>query len=236
MLSEKGIRRPLRILLSEGSSLTAREFLSVLGRAGHHIEIVDPNPGCICRFSRWTRRVHHCPAAGLDPIGYLAAVKALMAEGAFDTVEPANAAASGVDLPGLQLRLSREEHPAPVPAGQEGIRTHSSLAILLGTAVYRRTRRAVLMEAVRLAFHCGPYRHSREQLTPVLHDFPSLIPLAMVGGYITFFPSRAERIAAATVKAYSVSPAAVARVIGAASTAEGAKVICAGDESVLSKE
>jgi hypothetical protein len=79
---------PLRILFLEGSSLTAREFLSVLGPAGHHIEIVDPNPTCICRFSRWTRRVHHRPASGLDPIGYIAAVNALLAEGAFDVLLP----------------------------------------------------------------------------------------------------------------------------------------------------
>jgi hypothetical protein len=59
-----------RILFSEGSSLTAREFLSVLGPAGHHIEIVDPSRICICRFSRWTRRVHQCPAPGTDPLAY----------------------------------------------------------------------------------------------------------------------------------------------------------------------
>jgi hypothetical protein len=39
------------VLFSEGSSLTAREFVSVLGPDGHHIEVLDPNPACICRFS-----------------------------------------------------------------------------------------------------------------------------------------------------------------------------------------
>lgn len=72
------------------------------------------------------------------------------------TVEPANATASGVDLPGLQFRLSLGEHPQPVGPGQEGIRTHSSLAILLGTAAYRCSRPSVLIEALRLAFHLGP--------------------------------------------------------------------------------
>ncbi len=61
----------IKILLSEGSSLTAREFLSVLGPAGHRIEIADPNPHCICRFSRWTKRVHRCdPGAGDLGIGW----------------------------------------------------------------------------------------------------------------------------------------------------------------------
>ncbi len=59
------------------------------------------------------------------------------------TVEPANAAASGVDLPGLQLALSLGEHPDEAQIGQSGVRTHSSLGILLGTAAYVGTRRAV---------------------------------------------------------------------------------------------
>jgi hypothetical protein len=44
---KKGTRMCARVLFSEGSSLTAREFLSVLGPAGHHIEVLDPNPACI---------------------------------------------------------------------------------------------------------------------------------------------------------------------------------------------
>src|SRR5262244_2217193 len=77
-----------RILFSEGSSLTAREFLSVLGPAGHHIEIVDPNPFCICRFSRWTKRVHRCPPASRDPLGYLNTINGLLAGGGFDVLLP----------------------------------------------------------------------------------------------------------------------------------------------------
>src|SRR5499427_8635873 len=77
-----------RILFSEGSSLTAREFLSVLGPAGHHIEIVDPNPICICRFSRWTKRVHRCPPASSDPLGYLDTINGLLAAGGFDVLLP----------------------------------------------------------------------------------------------------------------------------------------------------
>src|SRR5215467_7627771 len=93
----KGIRNGLgqaegnvgaRILFSEGSSLTAREFLSVLGPAGHHIEIADPNPDCICRFSHWTKRVHRCPPAGRDPLGYLQTINSLLATGGFDVLLP----------------------------------------------------------------------------------------------------------------------------------------------------
>lgn len=397
-----------RILFSEGSSLTAREFLSVLGPAGHHIEIVDPNPICLCRFSRWTKRVHRCPPPGTDPLGYLETVNGLVAAGAFDvllptheqawlfaagsarldpaarvavasaeafgrvqskiefarlldamgrpqpkwqlvhapedvagwqtpfylkapfstagrgvrrvtqvadvpgayralravanggplmlqaaargeyaqvqalfdhgrllaahtsaqtaggigpsaagrvsvdhpfarrdvallgehlgwhggltldylvrgtehtyiecnprTVEPANAAASGVNLAELQLALSLGEHVTEAPVGRPGIRTHSSLAILLGTAAYVGTRRAVLTEALRLAVHRGPYEASQEYLTPVLRDPESALPLVVVAACLLLSPRSAERLAGGAVRAYSVTPDAIERV------------------------
>ena len=397
-----------RILFSEGSSLTAREFLSVLGPAGHHIEVVDPNPFCICRFSHWTKRVHRCPPACRDPLGYLDTINGLLAAGGFDvllptheqawllavgrarldadapiaiasaeafsrvqskiqfarlldevglpqpkwreadraeglvdwptpfylkapfstagrgvrrvtkstdvkkafesllavgggdplmvqsaadgeyaqvqalfdrgrlvaahtstqtavgigpsaagrvgvdhpfarhdvailgerlgwhggltldyvfrgrdhvyiecnprTVEPANAAASGVSLPELQLALSLGDRVEGLRVGRPGIRTHSSLAILLGTAAYARTRKAVLVEVLRLIAHRGPYEGSRECLTPVLHDPLSAIPLAMVAGHILLFPHSAERLAGGAVRAYSITPDAIKHV------------------------
>jgi hypothetical protein len=402
-------------LFSEGSSLTAREFLSVLGPAGHHIEIVDPNPTCICRFSRWTKRVHRCPPACSDPLGYLETVNGLLATGAFDvllptheqawlfaagrqrlhpnariaiasaeafsrvqskiefarlldevsllqpkwqvveaperladwptpfylkapfstagtgvrrvtkpsdakkafesllpvadgdplmvqsaaegeyaqvqalfdggrlvavhtstqtamgigpsaagrvgvdhpfarhdvailgerlgwhggltidylfrggdhvyiecnprTVEPANAAASGVNLPELQLAVSLGEKVEGLRVGRPGIRTHSSLAILLGTAAYAGTRKAVIGELLRLITHRGPYEGSREGLTPVLHDLPSVIPLAIVAARALLFPHSAERLAAAAVRAYSITPDAIECVASGVSQA-----------------
>jgi hypothetical protein len=274
--------------------LTAREFLSVLGPAGHHIEVVDANPTCICRFSRWTKRVHKCPPPGTDPLGYLEAVNGLLVTGTFDvvlptheqawlfaagsarldrsarvavasvdafmrvqskiefarrdaallgerlswhggltldyllqstdhvyiecnprTVEPGNAAASGVNLPEMQAELSVGEHLNEAPAGRTGVRTHSSLGILLGTAAYAGTRRAVLTEALRLALHRGPYEHSRECLTPVLRDIESAIPLAVVAARVLLSPGSAERVAGTAVGAYSVTPEAIRRVAAA---------------------
>jgi hypothetical protein len=404
---QRGTTISARVLFSEGSSLTAREFVSVLRPAGHHIEVLDPNPACICRFSRWVKRVHRCPAPGTDPLGYLDAINALLARRAFDvllptheqawlfavakprldpaahvavaapeafsrvqskiefarllddtrlpqpqwglvesteelarweppyylkapfstagvgvrrvtntgeahdaflalraspgdgplmvqaaaqgeyaqvqalfdhgrvvaahesiqtavdigpsaagrvsvqhpfarrevaylgnrlawhggltldyffgdrqhfyiecnprTVEPANAVSSGVDLPALQIEVSLGRHPDEVPPGRAGVRTHSSPAILLGTAAYRGTRTAVLSEALQLALHRGPYRHSRERLTPFLHDVPSVIPLAVVGARVMLGPGSAQRLASATVSAYSVTPEAIER-------------------------
>ncbi len=393
-----------KILFSEGASLTAREFLTVLGPAGHHIEIVDPNPRCLCRFSRWTKRVHPCPPAARDPRGYLGVVRSLLGVGRFDvllptheqawlfavardrlgsdvplaiapaaafarveskiefarlldevglpqprwqvahsehdldawpmpfylkapfstagagvrrvtrtseagaafrllrasagtplmiqaaargqygqvqalfdggrlvaahtsaltavgigpsaagrisvnhpfarrdirllgeqlgwhggltldylfdradyayiecnprTVEPANACASGVNLPELQVRLSRGEHIGEVPAGRTGVGTHGSLAILLGTAAYSGTRRAVVAEACRLALGRGRFAHSEERLTPVFQDISSAIPLVLVATRTLLSPRSAERIARAAIDAYSMTPQAV---------------------------
>ncbi len=78
----------VRVLLSEGSSLTAREVLTCLGPVGYHVEALDPDPLCIARFSRWMRKVHRCPRSGADPVGYLKIVKRVVAERRIDVVLP----------------------------------------------------------------------------------------------------------------------------------------------------
>lgn len=76
------------MLLSEASSLTAREFATVLGRSGVEVEAVSSAGLPIVRFSRWCRRVHRAPAPSVDPVGYLQRVDALMATGDFDALLP----------------------------------------------------------------------------------------------------------------------------------------------------
>jgi predicted ATP-grasp superfamily ATP-dependent carboligase len=61
----------IRILLSEGSSLSAREALSALGSCGYVIDVCDPDPFCLGRFSRFVSNVYRSPAVGTDPQGYL---------------------------------------------------------------------------------------------------------------------------------------------------------------------
>ena len=78
----------LRILLSEGSSTSARQAITALGLAGHHVEICDPDPYCLGRFSRFVRRFHHCPGLGVDPAGYLRFVSGLLAKRHFDVLLP----------------------------------------------------------------------------------------------------------------------------------------------------
>jgi glutathione synthase/RimK-type ligase-like ATP-grasp enzyme len=76
------------ILLSEGSSLSAREAITVLGLAGHRVELVSSEPLCLGRFSRFVRRVHRLPASGADPDGYLAGVQDIVKARAIDALLP----------------------------------------------------------------------------------------------------------------------------------------------------
>lgn len=80
--------RPLRILIPEGSSTSAREAITILGLSGHHVEICDPSPWCLSRYSRLVRRFHRCPGLRRDPSGFLAFVEGLIASGRFDVLLP----------------------------------------------------------------------------------------------------------------------------------------------------
>jgi predicted ATP-grasp superfamily ATP-dependent carboligase len=79
---------PLRILLSEGSSTSAREAITILGLAGHHVEVCDPSLWCLARYSRFVRKFHRCPRLRTDPAGFLRFVEHLLAAQHFDVLLP----------------------------------------------------------------------------------------------------------------------------------------------------
>jgi hypothetical protein len=76
------------VLLTEGSSLTAREVVTALGPLGYRIEACDPNPLCLTRFSVFVRRVHRCPRMASDPLGYLGFVAGLLQHRHYDVLLP----------------------------------------------------------------------------------------------------------------------------------------------------
>ena len=82
------VAKPLRVLVSEGSSPSAREAVTILGLSGHHVEVCDPNRYCLARFSRFVRKFHHCPGLRDDPAGFLAFIEHLLAAGHFDVLLP----------------------------------------------------------------------------------------------------------------------------------------------------
>jgi predicted ATP-grasp superfamily ATP-dependent carboligase len=82
------IAKPLRVLVSEGSSTSAREAITILGLSGHLVEICDPAPYRLARFSRFVQKFHRCPGLRDDPAGFLRFVEALLAARHFDVLLP----------------------------------------------------------------------------------------------------------------------------------------------------
>jgi len=80
--------KPLQVLVSEGNSTSAREAITILGLSGHRIEVCDPSPYCLARFSRFVRKFHRCPPLRDDPKGYLHFVEKLLATESFDVLLP----------------------------------------------------------------------------------------------------------------------------------------------------
>ena len=88
MADSAKVQKPLRVLVSEGNSTSAREAITILGLSGHLIEVCDPSPWCLARFSRFVRKFHHCPGLRDDPAGFLGYVEALLATQHFDVLLP----------------------------------------------------------------------------------------------------------------------------------------------------
>jgi predicted ATP-grasp superfamily ATP-dependent carboligase len=88
MVAPAQLPKPLRVLVSEGNSTSSREAITILGLSGHLIEVCDPSPYCLARFSRFVRKFHRCPAMRDDPAGFLGFVEQLLATRHFDVLLP----------------------------------------------------------------------------------------------------------------------------------------------------
>ncbi len=104
MAATAHVPRPLRVLVSEGNSTSAREAITILGLSGHHIEVCDPAPFCLLRFSRFVRKFHRCPGLRDDPAGFLGFVERLLASGHYDVLLPTHE--QGFLFARVQQRLS----------------------------------------------------------------------------------------------------------------------------------
>ena len=116
----------MRILLSEGASTSAREAITALGLRGHHVEVCDPDPHCLGRFSRFVRRFHRCPPLGTDPHGYLAFILDRISGGQFDVLLP-------IHEQGLLFAKAREQisrHVAiALPSFESYVRAHNKVGL-----------------------------------------------------------------------------------------------------------
>ena len=137
------------------------------------------------------------------------------------TVEPGNPAAAGVNLPALTIAISRGDCPPETTiVGRPGVRTHSSLALMIGAAERTGSRAAALRALAADLGRRGGLSDSREVLTPLPADPPSLIPVLVVASQLLLRPGRARAVAAAAVRDYAVPPGA-ADIVRACGDARG---------------
>jgi predicted ATP-grasp superfamily ATP-dependent carboligase len=80
-------RARLRILFTEGASLSARQTLYPLGPL-HDIDVIDPDPLCQCRFSNFVRRFRRSPSFAKQPEEFLEFVFRLVKNGQYDVLFP----------------------------------------------------------------------------------------------------------------------------------------------------
>jgi len=78
----------MRVLLSEGSSLTSREVATRVGELGHHVEILSSTRLCLTRFTRHVREVHRVPSFARQPLAWLEAAKTIARDRAMDVLFP----------------------------------------------------------------------------------------------------------------------------------------------------
>jgi predicted ATP-grasp superfamily ATP-dependent carboligase len=121
--------------------------------------------------------------------------------------EPMNAVLNGINLADLQVQLSLGRQISPYPAVRSALKSHTALQAVLGAAGRRHKRADVLREVLRVAFKKGLYQDSQEGMTPILHDLPSILPLAVVVISLLFDPSSEQRLASNTIANYSLGAA-----------------------------
>jgi hypothetical protein len=135
-------------------------------------------------------------------------------------VEPMNAWLSGTDLVGALLRVTHGVAQPREPEGRSGVLTRLGLMGLLDAARRRSLRRDVLAELALLVCGSGRYRDAGEELTPLRTDPWSAVPFGLVAAKLLLNPASAGRMAAGTVRAYSL-PATAVRHLHALSGCDG---------------
>lgn len=68
----------MRVLLSDGSGLTARQCATLLHAAGHEVGVLSADPFALTRFTRCVKRFHRVPPFGHEPVAWLAAALAVL--------------------------------------------------------------------------------------------------------------------------------------------------------------
>jgi hypothetical protein len=78
----------MRVLLTDGSGLTARQVATQLSLAGHVVEVLSPDPFSLTRFTRHVRRLHRVEPFGSAPFAWMDTALGVYRTGGFDALFP----------------------------------------------------------------------------------------------------------------------------------------------------
>jgi glutathione synthase/RimK-type ligase-like ATP-grasp enzyme len=78
----------MKVLLSDGSGLTARQCATLLARAGHEVGVLAPGPLVLARSTTAVRSWHRVPVFGVDPLAWADAALAVLDTGGYDVLLP----------------------------------------------------------------------------------------------------------------------------------------------------
>jgi hypothetical protein len=151
----------VRILLSEGSSNSARQTLYGLGRK-YTIDVLDPSPWCQCRFSSLVRRRIPCPQIAKDPVGYVRFVATLVQQHRYEVLFPTH------------------EQVYVFSKFRDAFERHVGLAVPSFDAIGRvqsKSEFAVLMDELNLPTPASKIVHHKAELA-AHQDFPCFVKLA----------------------------------------------------------
>jgi len=141
-----------RVLVSEGSSLSARQAVTALGMAGHRVGVCDADPLCLGRSSRFVTHYYRCPAIGKDPWAYLDFVLGILSQGSWDVLFPTHEQAFLFSReraripPGIGLAVADFRSFLQVQGKAALVRTLERLSIPQPAARVIRTREELLCE------------------------------------------------------------------------------------------
>ena len=139
-------------------------------------------------------------------------------------VEPASAAASGVDLVGALVEAAFDR-PHAQPPSRPGVATHQTLAAASGAAQRGEGRRAIAREV----WSCLRARDgSREELTPVAGDWRAGTPVAFVVAVLLAHPPAVSWFAAGSVGGYALTADGWAQLLAYAQASSSSRAGTSG--------
>lgn len=144
---------PHRVLLTEATSASAREVLTVLGGLGYRVGVLDGGGVSFTRGSRWVARRHRVPPFAAGPLRWLDSLAGVLRGNAYDVLLPTHEQL-------VALSAHRERFAALVPglavppfAAVRRVLDKAATVWLLAGADLAQPETVVLATAAELSGH-----------------------------------------------------------------------------------